>query len=67
MRTSHSRTRPSSMCLPIQAPPVRRDEPGFRPARASTQHGVGASQSACSNLTGMARQMCYASQYGVHF
>ena len=66
MHTSHSRTRPS-MCLPIQAPPVRRDEPESRPARASAQHGVEASQSACSNLTGMARQLCYASQYGVYF
>jgi len=29
------------------------------------QSGVEASQTACDNLRGLARQMCYATEYGV--
>lgn len=48
---------------PIQAPPVARDERGE--AASSTGVGVLPARSACSGLPGMARQMCYASQYGI--
>lgn len=50
---------------PIQAPPIHRDGPGER-AR-EPRGGLTAAQSSCRDLTGTARQMCYASQYGVYF
>ncbi|MFE5197963.1 hypothetical protein ACFQ93_30205 [Streptomyces sp. NPDC056601] len=49
---------------PIQAPPVYRDdrtEQAARPAEA----GVESASSACGNLTGPARQMCYIQRYGI--
>jgi len=49
--------------LPRQCPPVRREL--FAPQEQAKQNGVAASQTPCDNLTGMARQMCFASQYGV--
>ena len=49
--------------LPVLAPPVdRRGEPA---ALLDPSSGVTAAQSMCSNLHGVAQQMCYASQYGV--
>lgn len=30
-----------------------------------SQYGVAAAQSACDDLRGMARQMCYAAEYGI--
>lgn len=50
---------------PIQAPPVARDERGEAASSTGVERGVVPAQSACSGLPGMARQMCYASQYGV--
>ena len=65
MSPQSTRTRPSrsSLTLPPQALPVRRDEP--LPARSDNAPGVEAAQSACSGLKGLARQMCYATNYGI--
>jgi hypothetical protein len=50
--------------LPIQARPVHRD--GWTaPAAREPASGMQAAQSECSDLRGLARQMCYAAQYGV--
>jgi hypothetical protein len=49
--------------LPVQSPPISRDN---RIAKAHlSQSGVEASQTVCDGLRGLARQMCYAVQYGV--
>ncbi|WP_329583250.1 hypothetical protein [Streptomyces sp. NBC_01361] len=50
--------------LPVQAPPVYRDdwtEQAAWPAEA----GVESAASGCGNLTGPARQMCYLQRYGI--
>ncbi|MER7771649.1 hypothetical protein [Kitasatospora sp. NPDC096140] len=49
--------------LPAQARPVRRDGPG-EPAHQRTGPGVEAALSQCAGMPGLARQMCYAAQYG---
>lgn len=49
--------------LPAQSPPISRDNL-MGEARLS-QSGVAASQTDCDNLRGMARQMCYATEYGI--
>jgi hypothetical protein len=59
-----SQRRPSAMLLPIQAPPIRRDEHTGALA-PHAEGGLAANQSACSSLRGLARQMCYATTYGV--
>lgn len=49
--------------LPDQSPPINRDKQnkdGY-----FSESGVAASQSVCDGLTGLARQMCYATEYGV--
>jgi hypothetical protein len=57
------------MNLPIQSLPVTREivarEPQNMSAQDGSQPGVLASQTACDGLTGLARQMCYAVEYGV--
>lgn len=50
---------------PIQAPPVARDERGGAASSTGVERGVQPARSACSGLPGVARQMCYASQYGM--
>ena len=49
--------------LPVLAPPV--DRRADLAAVIADTSGVVAAQSSCSNLHGMAQQMCYASEYGV--
>lgn len=49
--------------LPQQAPPIRRDPSNTQ--EYARKGGVEAAQTPCDNLTGMARQLCYSSQYGV--
>ena len=49
--------------LPQQSPPISRDKQ--REEAHLSQSGVEASQTACDNLRGLARQMCYATEYGV--
>jgi hypothetical protein len=53
------------MNLPPQAEPVARTLllPGQTPATGGD--GVTPAKSACDNLTGLARQMCYGTQYGI--
>lgn len=48
--------------LPGQSPPISREK---QEVAQLGQSGVEASQSVCDGLTGMARQMCYASEYNV--
>ena len=54
------------MNLPVQAPPVTRD-----PRLITEKPGLGGgpgltpSQSVSDNLTGLAQQMCVATEYGV--
>jgi hypothetical protein len=50
--------------LPVQSPPISR-ESRAEEAHLSQQAGVEASQTACDGLRGLARQMCYAVEYGV--
>ena len=54
-----------SMHLPLQARPIRRDEQGREEAASAGTGGVEAA--GCGNLTGMARDLCYAEQYGIYF
>jgi hypothetical protein len=53
-----------SLHLPIQAHPVRRDDQSREEATALTG-GVEAAN--CGNLTGMARELCYASTQDIYF
>lgn len=55
-------TRPV-LALPAQVCPVRRDH--ALPAQRDAGAGLAAAQSVCSDLRGLARQMCYATTYGV--
>jgi hypothetical protein len=48
---------------PPQSMPITR---GLTAARDAATHGVAASQSRCSNLTGPAQSMCYAALYGIY-
>lgn len=52
-----------TLMLPVQARPVCRAD-WAAPAH-QTEGGVEAAQSVCSNLRGLARQMCYATVYDV--
>lgn len=54
------------MKVPIQSPPVHRGLLNDRRNLGRAEViGVEAAQSACDHLTGMARQICYALEYGV--
>jgi hypothetical protein len=57
-------TRRTTISLPIQARPVSRDDWTGQPTE-DTHGGVVAARSRCSYMRGLARQMCYATQYGV--
>lgn len=57
--------RPVRTTYPIQAPPVARDERGEAASSTGVERGVVPARSPCSQLPGMARQMCYASEYGI--
>ncbi|MER7984569.1 hypothetical protein ABTY53_03025 [Streptomyces noursei] len=47
------------LALPVQAPPVHRD--GWTASAAAPDDGDGVEPSrSCADLTGMARQICYA-------
>ncbi|WP_159007345.1 hypothetical protein [Streptomyces sp. NRRL S-813] len=50
--------RPPDLKLPIQAPPVHREEDGA-PGHDGERSGVTPSLSRCAKLPGPARQMCY--------
>lgn len=50
--------------LPPQNPPVSR-EPATAQGRDSAP-GIEPAQTACDGLTGLARQMCYATEYGTN-
>jgi hypothetical protein len=58
-----SRNQPR-ITAPVQAPPVYRDARTEQAARP-TEAGVEGAASACANLTGPARQMCYHQRYGL--
>jgi len=53
-----------SMHLPVQAHPIRRDEQDRAEAATGCTGGVEAAS--CGDLTGMARDWCYAQQ-GIYF
>lgn len=50
---------------PVQARPIGRDDRLGGTARTAADGGVVAAQSTCAGLTGLAKQMCYASRYGI--
>jgi hypothetical protein len=63
--TESTAARPGrSLHLPLQARPIRRDDHSSEEAVALAG-GVEAAD--CGDLTGMARELCYASQYGIYF
>jgi len=49
--------------LPVQSPPISRDN--WMGEAGLGHSGVEASQTVCDGLKGLARQMCYATEYGV--
>jgi hypothetical protein len=51
------------MRLPPQTPPVQRDLAGCQAYMKDT--GAVAAQTPCDSLQGMARQMCFALEYGI--
>ena len=53
------------MNLPVQAPPITRDPRLCAAGQPPSTDGVTASQSVCDHLTGLAQQMCIATEYGV--
>jgi hypothetical protein len=57
------RSHKTSMQLPVQSQPVERDL--VSSAAVDGAGGIQPSQDACANLTGLAQQMCYATEYGV--
>jgi hypothetical protein len=57
--------RPVGPTYPIQAPPVARDERGEAASSTGVERGIVPARSPCSGLPGMARQMCYAAEYGI--
>jgi len=50
--------------LPAQSPPIRRHE-WIEDAYYVESRDVEAAQTVCDDLRGLARQMCYAVEYGV--
>ena len=64
MHTTPSRTQQLTIRIPVQSAPVSRDEWRKKDANLP-QSGVTASQTVCDDLRGLARQMCYAVEYGV--
>lgn len=65
MNESTARFHERSLHLPNQAAPIRRDEWGCAEP-ASVVGGIDAAAD-CGSLTGMSRDLCYASQYGIYF
>jgi hypothetical protein len=61
--TDHPRS--ETMRIPLQSAPVLRDDPISSASPDRNSRGVEPAQSRCSNMKGLARQMCYASLYGV--
>jgi len=61
--TDHPRS--ERMDIPLQSPPVLREDPISSASSDRNSRGVEPAQSRCSDKTGLARQMCYASLYGV--
>jgi hypothetical protein len=63
--TESTPSRPErSLHLPLQARPIERDGHSSEEAVA-LMGGVEAAD--CGDLTGMARELCYASQHGIYF
>lgn len=52
-----------SLRLPVQSPPVSRELAGGHGRECDG--GIEAAQTACDRLTGLAQQMCYATEYGI--
>lgn len=61
--TIHRPSPAATIALPIQAAPVSRDTTQPSPTRGD--QGLAAAASSCSGLRGLARQLCYATRYGV--
>ncbi|MFH0521513.1 hypothetical protein ACHBTE_30560 [Streptomyces sp. M41] len=59
----HETPRHPGLTVPVQAPPVHRDQREASAARAADR-GVEAAKSVCGDLVGTARQMCRAMQNG---
>lgn len=57
-------TRRTTINLPIQARPISRDADWVGQPTQDTDGGVEAARSRCSYMHGLARQMCYATDYG---
>jgi hypothetical protein len=53
-----------SLHLPLQVHPIRREDDSSE--EAVTLAG-GVEAAGCGDLTGMARDLCYASQHGIYF
>jgi hypothetical protein len=53
-----------SLHLPHQARPIRRDDHSCEEAVPRTD---GVEAAGCGDLTGMARELCYAAQHGIYF
>jgi len=53
-----------SLHLPPQAEPIRRVDHSSDSASKPT---TGVEAAGCGDLTGMARELCYASQHGLYF
>lgn len=51
--------------LPVQAPPVNREDAVTETAGQHPGAGVEAARTKCADLTGSARQMCYQAKYGI--
>jgi hypothetical protein len=62
---SRKQSRSPVLRTPIQSAPVVRDDQIDTGGAHRNGSGVEAAQSRCSSLTGLARQMCYASLYGI--
>jgi hypothetical protein len=63
--TESTAARPErSLHLPLQAHPIRRDDHSSEEAVALAG---GVEAAGCGDLTGMARELCYASQHGIYF
>jgi hypothetical protein len=57
------RSHKTSMQLPVQSLPVERNL--VSSSAINGANGIQPSQDVCAHLTGLAQQMCYATQYGV--
>jgi hypothetical protein len=53
------------IALPVQSPPVNRENAATAPAGQHPAAGVEAARTKCADLTGPARQMCYHAKYGI--